>query len=234
MGILLQVITLISILLLLGFQALQYLHGEKETKISPKVEYKPVYTLTLKGDTEFAKKLLKEGYTISYSDGKVFISVSNPKVAEKLLTLYGNYTNNQTFKRSVSFALSKLIEEDIKQTKKSLEKTLSDYRELVSILTSRGVKPNFSLFMEDILDLQREVYGETLQYWDKRYNQLLHRFEEEVREPSVDTANILRRAANLYGDDLKYRLFKLYLQIKLKESRLAADLIKYREYGGSR
>lgn len=234
MGFLLQVLTLIAVLVLLGFQAFQYLHGEKITKIPQKVVYKPVYTLTLEGDVQFAKNLLERGYPISYSDGKVFISVSDPKEAEKLLTLYGNYTKNLTLREAVSFALSKLIEEDIEQTKKGLEKTLADYGELKAILSSRGVNPEFTLFTEDILELQRELYNQTLLYWDRKFDQLLKGFKEPVKEPSVDTANLLRRAAALYGNDLKFRLFKLYLQIKLEESRLAADLIKYREYGGPR
>ncbi len=234
MGFLLQVLTLISVLVLLGFQAFHYLQGKRYATPTTKVEYKPTYTLTFKGNTELAKKLLEEGYLISYTDGKIFVSVSDPKKVEELLTLYGNYTKNQTFKRSVSFALSKLIEEDIKQTKKGLEETLSNYRELKSILSARRINLNFSPFSEDILELQKEIYEQTLQYWDRKYNQLLKGFEKPVGEPSVDITNILRRAATFYDNDLKFRLFKLYLQIKLKESRLAADLIKYREYGGSR
>jgi len=234
MGVFLQVLTLLAVLLLVGFQAFQYLKGERVKPIPTQKVERQNYTFTLKGDVNLAETLLRRGFYISYADGRIFVSVPDKGEALKLLSFYGNYTDKIRTEKAVSYAVSKLIEEDIRKVKQHLEKLSSDYGELKNILTARGARLDFSIFGSDVLELQREIFEKTLLYWDKKFEQLLNGYREAVKEPSVDTNQLLRRAASVYGNDLTYRLFKLWLNIKLNKSRLAADLIKYREYGGSR
>jgi len=235
MGFLLQVLTFLAVLTLLGFEGFLFLKREKQAPQPPvKTETTQVYTLTLKGDVNLAKELLQKGLSVSYSDGRVFLVLKNRKEALEILNLYGNYTREENFKRAVKFAVAKLIGEDIRQLKEELKKRENDYRELKTILTNRGVKLDFNLFADDVLKLQREIYGKTLRYWDQKYRQLLEGYRTKVEEPTVSEDSLLRRAASVYGNDLTYRLFKLWVDIKLKESRLSADWVKYREYGNPR
>ena len=233
MGVFLQILTLLAILLLGGFQTFLYLKKEKVNHIPPQKVERPNYTFTLKGNPNLAETLLKKGFFISYSEGKIFASVSNKAKALELLSYYEEYNKRKLIEKAVSYAVSKLIEKDIKKVNRNLEKLTEDYKELKNILTARGTRLDFSIFGSDVLELQREMFKKTLLYWDKKFKQLLNGYKENVKEPSVDTNQLLRRVSSVYGQDLIYRLFKLWLNIKLNKSRLAADLIKYKEYGSS-
>jgi len=193
-----------------------------------------VYTFTFKGDIELAKELLQRGFYVSYSDGKIFLSVPNREKAVEVLDLYGNYTKSYSQRVKAAYAVSKLIGEDIKRAREELKKTQEDFEELKRILTARGIEINFSPFERDVLDLQREVFEETTSYWDRKYQQILSGYKIAVQTPRVDINPLLERARNYLNDELKLRLFKLWVKGKILESRLTADLVKYREYGSAR
>ena len=206
--------------------------AEKIPSLTPKSS--AVYTFTFKGDIKLAKELLQRGFYVSYSDGKIFLSVPNREKAVEVLDLYGNYTKNYSQRVEAAYAVSKLIGEDIKRTREELKKTQEDFEELKRILTARGIDVDFSPFGKKVLDLQREVFEETTSYWDRKYQQILSGYKIAVHTPRVDINPLLERARNYLNDELKLRLFKLWVKGKILESRLTADLVKYREYGSAR
>ena len=230
------VILLLAVLLSQWFPVAEKLlkqhPGEKIPSLTPKSS--AVYTFTFKGDIKLAEELLQRGFYVSYSDGKIFLSVPNREKAVELLDLYGNYTKSYSQRVKAAYAVSKLIGEDIKRTGEELKKTQEDFEELKRILTARGIEVNFSPFERDVLDLQREIFEETTSYWDRKYQQILSGYKIAVQTPRVDINPLLERARNYLNDELKLRLFKLWVKGKILESRLTADLVKYREYGSAR
>ncbi len=239
MGNLLQffivVILLLAVLLSQWFPLV-----EKHIKQSSKGEVttnptarKEVYTFTFRGDIDLAKELLQRGFYVSYSDGKIFVSVPGRERALKVLDLYGNYTKSYSLKGEAAYAVKKLIEEDINKTRGELKKTSEDFGELKRLLTARGVNTDFSPFEEEVLSLQREMFKGTTSYWDQKYQQILSGYDKAVKPPKVDITPLLERARSYLNDELRLRLFKLWVKGKILESRLTADLVKYREYGGA-
>jgi len=108
----------------------------------------------------------------------------------------------------------------------------NNYGELYNLLKERGIKVSFEVFGDDIKNLRREIFEAYNLYWKKKYEQLLNGFKEFVKEPSFDFGYLIQKAETFYGNDLKVRLFKLYLNKVYYETHLEADLFKYREYGG--
>jgi len=228
------VFTSIVLLLLLALQGYTVVNllKEKEKKQTPSVcKTSPTYKVAIKGDEKLAGKLLKKGFTLSYKAGNIEMTFKNPQKLREVLNIYSEYKTNKKRFLETSFAVKALIEEDIKLARKELSRLLVEYNELKKLLLSRGIRVSFSPFYEDITQLQREVYKSYISYWDKKLNQLLNGFKNFTEEPFVDTKKILQKGATFYGNDLKYRVFRLYVTIKVYESRLSADLVKYREYG---
>ena len=222
----------LSLLLALQGYTVINLFKEKEKEQPPSVcKTSPTYKVTIKGDEKLAEELLKKGFLLSYKNGNIEITFKNPQKLLKVLSIYSEYKANKKRFLEISFAVKTLIEEDIKLVRKELSRLLAEYNELKGLLLSRGIKVNLSPFYEDIAQLQREVYKSYTSYWDKKIDQLLNGFKNLTDEPFVDTKKILQKGATFYGNDLKYRVFRLYVTIKVYESRLTADLVKYREYG---
>ncbi|HID80055.1 MAG TPA: hypothetical protein EYH48_02740 [Aquifex aeolicus] len=224
-------IVLSLLLVLQGYTVLKLLQ-EKEREQSQSVcESPPVYKVTIKGDEKLAEELLKKGFALSYKKGNIEITFMNPQNLLEVLNIYSNYKRDKKRLRKAAFAVKNLIKEDINLVRKELSHLLAEYNELKSLLLSRGIKVDLSPFYEDITKLEREVYKRYTSYWDNKLNQLLNGFKGFIAEPFVDGKKILQKGAAFYGNDIKYRLFRLYVTIKVYESRLIADLVKYMEYG---
>jgi len=195
------------------------------------VKEKPeeIYTLSLNCGLDFLKFLTSKGFQFSYYDGKVFLSLRNRKVLEEILKLYGRYRKNKIEQISINFVLKHLLERDIKKTEEEIGKTEEDFKNLYRIFSERGVKPNFTIFKTYILELQKKVFEGYRTYWYKKREQILKGFSLLVEEPKFDLSELLKKAAAYYGDNLKLRLFGLYLKLKLLEAKLAADTLVYGE-----
>ncbi len=224
-------IVLSLLLALQGYTVVNLFKEKEKEQPSSVCKTSPTYKVTINGDEKLAEELLKKGFSVSYKNGNIEITFKNPQKLLKVLSIYSEYKTNKKRFLETSFAVRTLIEEDIKLVKEKLFKLLKEYNELRELLLSRSIEVNFSPFYEDITQLQREVYKSYTSYWDKKLNQLLNGFKNFTEEPFVDTKKILQKGATFYGNDLKFRLFKLYVSIKVYESRLTADLVKYREYG---
>jgi hypothetical protein len=222
------IVLLLSILSLEGYLTYTLLKGKEEKKETPRV--KTSYEIILRGDGNLAQLLLEKGLAFSYKKGDIEIKVENPQRLEEILKLYSHYLEEKKRLEKASFAIRSLIKEDIKLVEDKLSHLRKEYGELKGLLTSRGINVSYSPFLADITELQRKVFLSYTFYWDSKLKQLLGGFKNPVNEPSVDIKKLLQRASIFYGDDLKLRLFRLYLNIKIYESRLEADLVKYREY----
>ena len=220
-----------AILFLQGYITFQLIKKGENLKKPP-----PSYEVVLKGDGELANLLLKKGWTFSYKKGDIEIKVKSPQGLGEILNLYSQYLERKKRWKEATFAVRSLIKGDIKLVEDKLSQLRKEYGELKDLLTSRGIKVSYSPFLADITELQGKVFQSYTSYWDKKLKQILDGFKNPVTEPSVDLKKLLQRGTIFYGDDLKLRLFRLYLNIKVYESRLEADLVKYREYeleGGS-
>ncbi|NPB05832.1 MAG: hypothetical protein GXO08_05590 [Aquificae bacterium] len=224
-------VVLVSILLLL--EVFPLLKPKKETlQTEPRAVYETPYTLSLEGDLGLVELLLKEGFRFTYSDGKVFLVLTDQTKVKRVLNLYGEYEKRRKLEKLASAAVLPLIEEDALRTSELLKEVRKELQTLKEVLKARKALPNLGVFEEFVLELQRETFTAYSAYWDKKREQILNGFKEFVPEPEVDYARLLEKARQYYGDTLKVKFFELYLKEKLLESRLEADYYKYKEYGG--
>lgn len=204
--------------------------GEKERLIK-RPSSEPLYTLTLRADLDFINSLLKEDLFFSYSDGKLFVVLKNREKLKELLNLYQTYREERKKLNAASYAVKKLIKDDLKNVKRKLAKTQKDFNDLYKLLAERGINLSFSPFKEDIKELQGKVFSSYKNFWNKKLRQVLSGYKIFVETPKVETDPLLNKARSFFANELKYRLFKLFLILKLEEAHLAADLVSLKELG---
>ncbi len=233
MGNVVNLITVLLLALILLLEVIPFFKPKREQSFPPKPQkLETPYTLSFEGTIDLVEKLLREGYRLSYSDGKVFLVLENRTEVQKVLNLYKEYVNKTETRKWVLKTLLPLIKEDIEETKVRLKELRKEYLPLRKVLKERNLLPDLGIFKNLIRDLQRETFEKFLLYWERKREQIESGYRTFVEEPKVSIETLLEKASQLYGNSLKLKLFKLYLEIKLLESRLTADLFKYNEYGG--
>lgn len=204
-----------------------------------KVEQKKVETargentpiITLKADTDFLPLLIKNNFKFNFYEGSVEVEVPNKKSLEKLLKLYEGYKKQRKEKVIAASAVRELIKEDIRDAKSQINYWQNQYNQYASILNAQGYKVDFSVFDQLIALKERKIFELYTRYWDNKLKQLLSGYKYEVNPPVWDISDLISKARNYYGDEIRVNLFKAYLLKKLNETRLEADLYKYKEYG---
>jgi hypothetical protein len=196
-----------------------------------KEERKVFTTLTLRAGVDFLPTLAEKGFKFSYYDGLVTLELPDGEKLKELLNLYGDYLKQKRTIKVASFAVAKLIEEDLKVAGEELKRWEKQYSQYASLLSVQGIKVDLTPFEKLIALKEREVFEAYSSYWDKKFEQLVEGFRFSVAEPRVDATELLKKARHFYGDDIKVGLFQAYLMKRLTAARLEADLYKYKEYG---
>jgi hypothetical protein len=235
MGLIINLLTFLAVLIFLGWELFKDIHPQplkvQNTSELERETFK--YSLTLRGDVDLLNLFLEKNWYFSYSDGKVFLLLPDKSSVKEVLKLYTDYLIERKKRRFARFAIEKLIESDIEKTKKKLFLTEKNFRELYNLLKERGMIPSLTVFKEDVKNLQRNIFRSYSEYWDNKYKQILKGFATFVDEPIIDFRSLVKKAQTYYGDKLKVRLFKLYLEKIYYETRLETDLFKYKQYGSS-
>ncbi len=232
MGTVINILTLLVVSLFVAWEVFEKVHTQPVKEIKPSHPQRVEYSLTLEGNMDFLKLLLDKNWYFSYSDGKVFLLLPDKGAVKEVLNLYGKYLTETRKRKFARYTVRNLIKLDMEKVREKLLSAENNYGELYNLLKERGIKVSFEVFGDDIKNLRRKIFEAYNLYWEKKYEQLLNGFKEFVKEPSFDFAYLIQKAETFYGNDLKVRLFKLFLNKVYYETRLEADLFKYREYGG--
>jgi hypothetical protein len=201
---------------------------KKAQKVVPKVGRE--YYLTLPADLDLAEKLLKEKFVFSYSPQGIFLSLNSTQNVEKLLNFYKKYRENLEKQNIAKKVVVNFIKENLAVLKKEYKETLTDYQKLYNIFISRGIKVNFEILKPQILEIQKETYEGYKKYWDQKLEQIEKNYTIEVTKPLLNPVNLLKKARTIYNEELKFNLFQLYLNAKILEANIAADLYKLNEF----
>jgi hypothetical protein len=232
MATVINVLTFLIVSLFVGWQIFErFSHKPIKKPLQKTEEVTPFkYSLTLKGDLNLYKLFLNKNIYCSYSEGKIFLFLKSKKEVEGVVKLYLKYTNNNKVKEQAKFTVAQLIKTDIAYTQSKLSEAQKDYKDLYNLLKDRGIPVSFKVFKEDIKIFQRKTFNEISQFWDSKFRQLLSNFNSTVEEPDISLSSLMDKASSYFGNDLKLRLFKLYLKKLYYETRLEADLFKYKQY----
>ena len=220
---------LISLVLLLEVYTNFYKPPKVEKKeIRTKVEKN--YYITLPADFNFAEQLLKKKVLFSYTPQGIFLTLHSTQEVENILKLYKTYKLKKEREKIAKGVVINFIKEDLSLLRKEYKETLQDYQKLYGIFASRGVKISFEILKPQILAVQQKTYEGYIRYWEQKLQQIEKNFTIEVNRPNVDVSALLQKAKTIYTDELKFNLFQLYLNIKVLESNIAADLYKLNEF----
>jgi len=227
-----NILTLILLTVILILNLFPLLKVSKTAPPKAVKETESFYSLTIDAKPLILKFLFKENATFSYINGKVYLSLRDKETFKKLLSLYEEAKKREKKLKLVSQALIPLIEDDIKEVQKRLKELKDDYERLKKVLQSQKMVPDFSPFQPLVVEKQRETFEGFLKYWDQKREQLLNGFKTVVKEPEINLKDLETKAVQFYGNELQTKLFNLYLNIQILESRLEADTYKLKEYGG--
>jgi hypothetical protein len=193
---------------------------------------KETFKISLPATVDFALNLLKEGFQISYLNGKIYLETPDREKVEQILKNYQEFKQQQKKENTIKSVVAVLIENHLQRVKQDYDSNLSEYTKLKNLLQSRGIKIDFSPFRDLILELQRKSFNDYIQYWDKKLQQLRENFKIFVEPPQVSYNNLLKKAKGYYQNTFLVNLFENYLKVKIDEAILEADLYKLRELKG--
>jgi hypothetical protein len=205
------------------------------TTVVERVKPKPgqeTFKISIPATVDFALTLLKEGFSISYLNGKVYLETTERTKIEKILSDYQKFKKQQQKEENIKSVVAVLIKNHVQRIEQDYNDSLSEYTKLKTLLQSRGVKIDFTPFRDLILELQKEIFNSYIQYWDKKLQQLREGFNIFVETPQVSYKELLNRARNYYHNTFIVNLFENYLRVKVDEAILEADLYKLKEFKG--